>query len=232
MTIDYKLGHRERLRQRFLADEGKSMPDYELLEMLLSIAIPRRDVKPLAKELLKKFGSFANVINAKKEDLIKIDGIKETTATILILIKTSANRMSWQSLYSAEDSLVTNWDGLVDYCRGSMCYQKVEEFRIIFFNPSGKIIAEETHQKGTVDAVAVYVREIVSSVVKHSAKAIVLVHNHPSGIVEPSKNDIAITKQICEAMKSIDVTVWDHLIVSKNDVYSFKQYGLLGLLKS
>lgn len=230
MTTDYQKGHRNRLRDRFFSDTGKSMPDYELLELVLTTAIPQKDVKDLAKDLLKTFGSFANIISASKEDLTSVKGIGDVVAAALMVIKVAADRCSWQSLCSDDGTVLSNWDGLIDYCRSSMCYQNVEEFRIIFLDSKGKIITQETHQKGTIDGVAVYVREVVNSVLKNAAKSVILVHNHPSGVVTPSQMDIDITKKIVEALQNIEVIVWDHLIVSKSNVYSFKSYGLLPLI--
>lgn len=223
---DY-IGHRERLRTRFLADEGKSMPDYELLELILMLAIPRRDVKPLAKKLLSKFKSFANVINADIKELMSIDGIKENSATALKLVKASAVRLSWQTLQNEDSPVIGNWDSLIDYCRSSMAYNDVEEFRIIFLNSKLKVIGEETQQRGTATQVNVHPREIVKSAINKEASAIILVHNHPSGDTTPSKADIEVTKQINEACNLVSIKLLDHIIISTNTYYSFKDHGLI-----
>ena len=130
---DY-LGHRERLRRRFLLGGGRDMPDYELLELLLTIAIPRRDVKPLAKELIRKFGSFAGVVNAPLEELMLVKGVKENTAAVLRIVRECSVRSSWQSLKGMDAPVISDFDAMVDYCRSAMAYQTVEEFRIIFLN--------------------------------------------------------------------------------------------------
>ena len=215
---DY-LGHRERLRRRFLLGGGRDMPDYELLELLLTIAIPRRDVKPLAKELIRKFGSFAEVVNAPLEELMLVKGVKENTAAVLRIVRECSVRSSWQSLKGT--------DAMVDYCRSAMAYQMVEEFRIIFLNSKLYVIGEEIQQRGTVDQVAIHPREVIKSAMMHGASAMILVHNHPSGIVTPSKADMEITKRIKEAAEAVSIRLFDHLIISKSSVYSFHNQGFV-----
>jgi DNA repair protein RadC len=230
MTTEEKpdyLGHRKRLRERFILGEGKDMPDYELLELLLMIAIPRRDVKPIAKRLIKKFGSFAEVINASIEDLQQIEGIKETSATILKIVKAAALRMSWQNLSSSDAPVISNWDTMVDYCRSSMGYLDIEEFHIIFLNSKLQVIGEEVQQRGTINQVAIHPREVIKSAINKGATAIILAHNHPSGDVTPSKADLHVTKQIKEAANLVNIELIDHLIISKNLVYGFKDHGAL-----
>ena len=223
---DY-LGHRERLRRRFLLGGGRDMPDYELLELLLTIAIPRRDVKPLAKELIRKFGSFAEVVNAPLEELMLVKGVKENTAAVLRIVRECSVRSSWQSLKGMDAPVISDFDAMVDYCRSAMAYQTVEEFRIIFLNSKLYVIGEEIQQRGTVDQVAIHPREVNKSAMKHGASAMILVHNHPSGIVTPSKADIEITKRIKEAAEAVSIRLFDHLIISKSSVYSFHNQGFV-----
>lgn len=223
---DY-IGHRQRLRARFLAGGGKDMPDYEFLELLLMIAIPRKDVKPIAKRLIKKFGCLAGVINASVEELQQVDGIKENSATMLKIVKECALRMSWQNLQNEDLPVISNWDSMIDYCRAAMGYLEVEEFRIVFLNNKFKVIGEEIQQRGTVNNVAIHPREVIKSAINHGASAIILSHNHPSGDTVPSKADIDVTKQIAEAAKLVNIQLLDHLIVSKNIVYSFKDHGII-----
>lgn len=225
-TPDY-LGHRQRVRERFLKSEGRDMADYELLELALMIAIPRRDVKPLAKALIDKFGSFADVIAAENEDLLAVNGVKETTLAVLKLIKAGAIRMSWQTLAASDAPVINNMDVLIDYCRSSMCYQDVEEFRIVFLDTKLKVICDEIQQKGTINYVSIHPREVVKSAMKHSSNAIIMIHNHPSGVVTPSKADIELTKLVRDACETVEITLLDHLIVSRNNVYSFKTHGVL-----
>lgn len=223
---DY-LGHRERLRRRFLLGGGRDMPDYELLELLLTIAIPRRDVKPLAKELIRKFGSFAEVVNAPLEELMLVKGVKENTAAVLRIVRECSVRSSWQSLRGMDALVISDFDAMVDYCRSAMAYQTVEEFRIIFLNSKLYVIGEEIQQRGTVDQVAIHPREVIKSAMMHGASAMILVHNHPSGIVTPSKADMEITKRIKEAAEAVSIRLFDHLIISKSSVYSFHNQGFV-----
>ena len=223
---DY-LGHRERLRRRFLLGGGRDMPDYELLELLLTIAIPRRDVKPLAKELIRKFGSFAEVVNAPLEELMLVKGVKENTAAVLRIVRECSVRSSWQSLKGTGAPVISDFDAMVDYCRSAMAYQMVEEFRIIFLNSKLYVIGEEIQQRGTVDQVAIHPREVIKSAMMHGASAMILVHNHPSGIVTPSKADMEITKRIKEAAEAVSIRLFDHLIISKSSVYSFHNQGFV-----
>ena len=223
---DY-LGHRERLRQRFLLGEGKDMADYELLELVLTIAIPRRDVKPLAKTLISRFGNFSGVINANKEDLCAINGIKENTVTVLKIINSALQRTAWQNLQSQEGPVILNIDSLIDYCRACMCYSDIEEFRLIYLDAKLHVIGQEIMQKGTINSVAIHPREVIKAAMNNRASAIIMVHNHPSGNVQPSKSDIAMTERIDEACESINIRLLDHLVISKNDYYSFAQHCLL-----
>lgn len=223
---DY-LGHRQRLRTRFLLTGGKDMPDYEFLEFLLTMSIPRRDVKPLAKQLIKKFGSFAGVVNAPDNELLAISGIKETSLALLKAIKEGAIRMQWQNLNATDTPLINNWDLMIDYCRMKMSHKQVEEFMVIYLNSKLYLIGEEIQQRGTLNQVAIHPREVIKSAMDKGAAAIILVHNHPSGIVKPSRADIEITKNIVQAGSVVDINVLDHLIISKDNVYSFVQNGII-----
>ena len=223
---DY-LGHRERLRQRFLLSEGKDMADYELLELILTIALPRKDVKPLAKALIARFGSFAEVINASKDDLCAIAGIKENTVTVLKIINAALQRTSWQNLQSFDGPVILNFDSLIDYCHASMCYSDIEEFRLIYLDSKLHVIGQEIMQKGTINSVAIHPREVIKAAMNHHAAALVMVHNHPSGNVQPSKSDILMTERIDEACISIGIRLLDHLIISHQDYYSFAQSGII-----
>lgn len=223
---DY-LGHRQRLRQRFLKNEGQDMADYELLELVLMMSIPRRDVKPLAKTLIKKFGSFANTINANADDLLSVCGIKENSLTLIKVIKTASLRTSWQSLADSQQPVIANYDQLVEYCRQSMSFSDVEELRIIFLDCKMKIISQELMQKGTLNQVAIHPREVIKAAMNKNASSIIMVHNHPSGDVTPSKADINITKQIAEACSAVNIKLEDHLVISRNDCFSFKAAFIL-----
>ncbi len=203
------------------------MPDYELLELLLTIAIPRRDVKPLAKELIRNFKDFAGVVNASPEKLSAIEGVKETTVAVLKIVKEAALRMSWQNLRNSDEPVISHLDAMMDYCRSSMAYNMVEEFRILFVDKKYRLIGEEVQQRGTVDYVSIHPREVIRSALEREAKGIILVHNHPSGDVTPSQVDIAITKKIKEAGETVEITLLDHFIVGKYGDFSFKERGIL-----
>lgn len=220
------LGHRQRLKERFLTDNGRTMPDYELLELLLTIAIPRKDVKPLAKELIKKFGSFADVINANQNDLLEF-GLTLNTITIFKIVVAAAVKMSWQELSSRDESVLSNFDYMLDYCRTAMARLDIEEFRVLFLNAKLQIIKEEVMQRGTVNHVAVHPREVVKAALDCGAVSIVLFHNHPGGKANPSGDDREVTKQIVEALRPLNIKVQDHIIITKDNYFSFRTAGLL-----
>lgn len=222
------IGHRERIRQRFLIGEGRDMADYELLELVLTIAIPRRDVKPLAKELINKFGSFAAVINASREDLLTISGVKDGTITVLKVINAAALRTSWQNLQSLDGPIINNFDTLIDYCRSAMCYNDIEELRLIYLDAKLHVLGQEILQRGTINSGAIHPREVIKCAMNNKAASIIMVHNHPSGDVQPSKSDISMTQKINEACNFIGIRLIDHLILSRNEYYSFSHHMLLG----
>lgn len=220
-------GHRQRIREKFLNNGGSALADYELLEAYLTIAIPRRDVKPLAKQLIAKFGSFAEVINAKNEELLSLTGVGENTVFALKIVSEAARRMSWEMLKDKDAPVIADMDALIDYCRMSMAYQDVEEFRLIYLNGKNRIIAEVTQQKGTINHVAIHPREVVKSALDHHASAIIMVHNHPTGDTTPSRADIDMTKKVYEALSAVNIQLHDHVIVSKYGCYSFRSVGLI-----
>lgn len=223
---DY-IGHRQRLRERFLKGEGKDMADYEMLELLLMLAIPRKDVKPLAKELIRVFGSFANVISAPEHRLREITGVKDSVISTLKLVKAAANRLSWENLSSDDMPVLLNMDGLIDYCRSSFAYAEVEELHILYLNAKLKLIGMELIQKGSLSSVSISPREIVKSALNHNASSIIMVHNHPSGSTRPSDNDIALTKKIEQACQVMGIKLQEHIIITRADYFSFLEHKLL-----
>ena len=225
-TPDY-IGHRQRLQARFRADLGKSMPDYELLELLLSGFIPRKDVKPIAKAMIKKYGNLSEVLNADINDLTAFKGVSLTVATYLKAVNVCGLRTGWQKLEDDTAPVLAKWDDMVNYCRSAMGYLDVEEFRIIFLNPKYKVIGEEIQQRGTIDHVTVHPREVLKSLINSGATSFIMAHNHPSGNVRPSQADIDMTRQIKEAAETVDIKLIDHVIVSKNLTFSFKDAGLI-----
>lgn len=223
---DY-LGHRARLKQRFMNDGGKSMPDYELIELLLTYVIPRRDVKPIAKNLIRRFGSLSAVLMAKPSDLQEIDGVKESSVVLFKAIKEAAHRLAWSELSDGDKPVISNWDAMIDYCRSEMALLDVEEFRAIFLNVKWQVVGEEIMQRGTINQVAIHPREVVKMAMEKKASAVILVHNHPSGDVKPSRADIDMTKQIKIALESIGITLVDHIIIGKNNYNSLKSLQVI-----
>lgn len=218
-------GHRERLRDRFMRGGDKALADYEMLELLLFNAIPRRDTKPLAKELIARFGTFAEVVSAPETRLREIKGVSERVITELKLVRAAALRLMQGQIM--ERKVLSSWDQVVAYCRAAMAYETREQFRILFLDKKNNLIADEMQQQGTVDHTPVYVREVVKRALELSATAIVLVHNHPSGDPTPSRADIDMTKMIIDAAKPLGVVVHDHIIVGRDRVASFKGLRLM-----
>ncbi len=219
------LGHRDRLRERFLVSGADSLPDYELMELVLFAAIPRRDVKPLAKALLARFGSFAEVIAAPRERLLEIGGIGEGVVTQLKVIEAAALRLSRTRLLG--QPALSSWAALLDYCKAAMARAPREEFRVLFLDRKNILIADEVQSAGTIDHTPVYPREIVKRALELSASALILVHNHPSGDPTPSRADIEMTREIAAAAKPLRIAVHDHLVVGRSGHASFKSLGLL-----
>jgi DNA repair protein RadC len=219
------VGHRERLRERFLAGGLKALPDYELLELVLFAAIPRRDVKPLAKSLIARFGGFAEVIAAPRERLLEVDGLGDNVVTQLKIVEAAALRLSKTKVLNRP--ALSSWAALVDYCSAAMARSSHEEFRILFLDKKNALIADEVQGQGTVDHTPVYPREIVKRALELAASAIILVHNHPSGDPTPSRADVEMTREIVAAAKALRITVHDHLVVGRGGTASFKSLGLM-----
>jgi DNA repair protein RadC len=219
------LGHRERLRRRFREAGPDALPDYELLEMILFRAVPRRDTKPLAKAVLARFGSFAEALNAPEELLREVPGLGDAAITEIKLVRAAALRLMRGEVL--ERPVLASWSQVLDYCRASMGFEAKEQFRILFLDKRNQIIADEVQQKGTVDHTPVYVREVVKRALELSATAIVLVHNHPSGDPTPSRADIEMTKQIVASAKNLGIVVHDHIIVGRQGHASFRGLGLI-----
>jgi DNA repair protein RadC len=218
-------GHRARLRERFRAAGDAALSDYELLELVLFRALPRGDVKPLAKELIARFGSFAEVVNAPQALLAKMPGVGEVTVIDLKLIAAAANRVAKGAVKRRE--ALSSWSAVLDYCRTAMAFADKEQFRILFLDKRNQLIADEVQQTGTIDHTPVYPREVVKRALELSATAIILVHNHPSGDPTPSNADIQMTKQIVDIASSLGISVHDHIIVGKNGHASLKALKLM-----
>jgi DNA repair protein RadC len=218
-------GHRERLRERFFNAGPDALTDYELLEMALFAAIPRRDTKPLAKELLKKFGSFTEVIHAPVSRLREVKGIKDASISQLKLLAAASGRAARREI--ERKVALSSWNDVIDYCRSSMAFADKEQFRLLFLDKKNQLIADEIQQTGTVDHTPVYPREVIKRALELSATALILVHNHPSGDPTPSQADIQMTKAIVNIASPLGISVHDHIIVGKNGHASLKGMRLI-----
>jgi DNA repair protein RadC len=218
-------GHRERLRERFHSAGPDALSDYELLEMVLFTAQPRRDMKPLAKTLLKIFGSFAEVIHAPEARLKEVDGVGEVTISALKVIAAAASRIAKGQLQAR--TLLSSWNDVLDYCRTTMAFADKEQFRILFLDKRNQLISDEVQQVGTVDHTPVYPREVMKRALELSATAVILVHNHPSGDPTPSQADIQMTKAIIGIAAPLGISVHDHIIVGRGGHASMKGMRLI-----
>lgn len=218
-------GHRARLRDRFLNGGSDALPDYEMLELVLFAAIPRGDLKPLAKTLLARFGSFDEVICAPRSRLLEVKGVGDAVVAQLKVIEAASLRLSKTKLLGRP--ALSSWAALLDYVTAAMARSAQEEFRILFLDRKNALIADEVQGQGTIDHTPVYPREIVKRALELSAAAIILVHNHPSGDPTPSKADIAMTGEIVNAARALRIAIHDHIVVARGGVLSFKSLGLL-----
>ena len=219
------LGHRQRLRERFMESGAAALADYELMELVLFRAIPRRDVKPLAKALIKRFGSFAEAAAARPERLREIDGLGEAAIMEIKLAEAVATRLA-RGRIEAKQTLSSFID-VLDYCRTAMAYAEREEFRVLFLDKRNALIADEVQGVGTIDHTPVYPREIIRRALELGASALILAHNHPSGDPTPSPADIRMTKDIVSIAEPFGIVIHDHLIVGKHGQTSFRGQKLI-----
>ncbi len=224
-AVPHYFGHRDRLRQRFRKNGAEALPDYEMMELILFRAIPRRDTKPLAKAIIDKFGGFAEAINASEERLAEIAGLGQSAITEIRIVRSAALRLMQGEVMKRP--LLGSWDKVVSYCKAAMAYEPREQFRILFLDKRNRLLADEVQGQGTVDHTPVYVREVLRRALELSACAIILVHNHPSGDPTPSRADIEMTKEIIEAAGKFDIAVHDHLIVGRDGHISLRSAGLV-----
>ncbi len=219
------LGHRDRLRARFRDTGGDALPDYELLELVLFRSIPRRDVKPLAKELVKRFGTFAEVIAAPRPRLLEVKGVGDSTIDDFKIVEAAARRLAKGAV--TRRPLLSSWSAVIDYCRTAMAFSDREQLRILFLDKRNALIADEVQQTGTVDHTPVYPREVVKRALELSSTAIILVHNHPSGDPSPSQADIRLTREIGDIARPLGVEVHDHIIVGREGHASLRGLQLI-----
>ncbi len=223
MTASYNEGHRQRVFQKFMQYGGEVFADYELLELLLMQIIPRKDVKPLAKELLNRFGSLSAIVRAEPEHLKQIKGVGDKTVVFLKTIKTFNLRLSKEKINN--QPILSDWNAILDYAQLLYAGETVEKLRILFLNQKLQLMHTEIHQTGTVNHVPIYPREILKRALNLNATAIVLLHNHPSGNPNPSKDDIIATQEIEKLLNTIPIRLLDHLIIGQNrQFYSFRSH--------
>ena len=221
----YISDHRARLRDRFMQGGAGAMPDYELLELVLFRAIPRQDVKPLARLLIDRFGDFNRVLSAPVPRLAEVPGVGPAVVQELKIVEAAAQRLARSRVMHRP--VLTSWDALLDYCHTAMAHREIEEFRVLYLDRKNVLIADEEQTRGTVDHVPVYPREIMRRALELTASALILVHNHPSGDPTPSQADITMTNRIVAAAEVMGMTVHDHLIIGKARELSFRAEGLL-----
>ncbi|GGB01483.1 DNA repair protein RadC [Allosediminivita pacifica] len=221
----YLRDHRTRLRERFMQGGPEALPDYELLELLLFRAIPRKDVKPLARELLDRFGDFNTVVSAPAARLAEVKGVGDAVICELKLVEATAHRLARSRVM--QRSIISSWSALISYCQTAMAHGEIEQFRVLFLDRKNVLIADEAQGRGAVDHVPVYPREVVKRALELNATALILVHNHPSGDPTPSAADIEMTRKVEEAARTLGITLHDHLIIGKSTELSFRSEGLL-----
>ncbi len=221
----YIKDHRARLRARFMAGGAQAVPEYELLELILFRAIPRRDVKPLARALMDRFGDFNRVITASEPRLRDIEGVGDAVVTELKIVEAAAHRMARARVMKTQ--VLSSWDALLDYCHTAMAHRETEQFRVLYLDRKNVLIGDEEQAKGTVDHVPVYPREVAKRALELNASAVILVHNHPSGDPTPSQSDIDMTQKVNAACDALGLTLHDHLIIGKSQELSFRAEGYL-----
>jgi len=218
-------GHRARMRTRLLTAGPESVADHELLEMVLFLALPRRDTKPIARALLGRFGSFANAVAAPVGDLRGVEGLGDAGVAALKTIQAAALRLVRADIQ--DRPLLSSWDRLLDYLTASMARERVEQFRVLYLDNKNRLIADEVQARGTINHTPVYPREVVKRALELHAAAIILAHNHPSGDPAPSRDDIAMTQEMVRAAEALGVVLHDHVIVGNGRTVSFRAEGLL-----
>ncbi len=221
----YITDHRARLRERFMSGGAQAVPDYEMLELVLFRAIPRQDVKPLARRLLDMFGDFNRVLSAPPARLREMHGVGEAVIVELKIIEAAAQRLARSKVMNR--AVLSSWNALLDYCHTAMAHRDTEQFRVLYLDRKNVLIADEEQARGTVDHVPVYPREVMKRALELNASALILVHNHPSGDPTPSEADITMTHQINEAAQVLGLTLHDHLIIGKSQELSFRGAGYL-----
>lgn len=223
--VPHYIGHKKRLKEKFLKSGLEAMADYEAIELILSLAITRKDVKPLAKILLNKFGSFSSVLDADPQLLKEVKGMGANAISALKLVKESSTKYLREK--SRTSCVISSPEALINYCKAAMAGLRDEEFRTIFLNSKNEVIADEVICRGTVDQTAVYPRKVAERAIHYNASSLIFVHNHPSGHPSPSGADRELTRMLKEALSSLHIRVHDHMIIGKSTHYSFAEEGVL-----
>jgi DNA repair protein RadC len=218
-------GHRARLKTRLIQSNLGSVADYEILELILCLAIPRKDMKSLAKMLINKFGSLGKALNADPSLLVQISGVGPSVISTFRLFREVIASVTKEQI--TNDNIFSSWDKMIEYVRSTMGYNSTEQLRVLFLNNKNMLLADELQDYGTISSISIYPREIVKKAIYHSASAIILIHNHPSGSTKPSKSDLELTEITVRALSAIDVKLLDHVIVSSSNHYSFKANRLI-----
>lgn len=219
------VGHRSRLRDRLLTGDADALPDYELLELVLFGANARGDVKPLAKKLLARFGSFAGVLTANPTQLAAVEGVGPVAIATLKTIQAAARRLAREQARTAP--VLAGWQAVLDYCRIAMAHEPIEQVRLLFLDRKNHLIGDEVVQRGTIDHTPLYPRDVVKRALEVGATALILVHNHPTGDPTPSKADIDMTRTLARAAEGVGISLHDHLVIGRHGHSSFKALGLL-----
>ncbi|KQS04066.1 DNA repair protein RadC [Sphingomonas sp. Leaf357] len=223
--VNDNAGHRARLRQRLVETGGDGLLDHELVEYLLALAIPRRDTKPLAKQLLREFGGIGGLLTADPEALSRVSGMGDTSIAALKIAHAAAIRLVRSAI--ADRPVLANWQALLDYLRADMAHHPIERVRVLHLNTRNMLIRDELMSQGSIDQAAVYVREVIRRAIDLGSAAIILVHNHPSGDPAPSRADIDLTRNIMEAGKRLNIAVHDHVIIGSGGHASLRAMGLI-----
>jgi len=221
----YLRDHRARLRERFMQGGPAAMPDYELMELVLFRAIPRQDVKPLARRLLEAFGDFNSVVSAPPARLAEVPGIGPAAIVELKIVEAAAQRLARARVLHRP--VISSWDALIDYCNTALAHRETEQVRVLYLDRKNRLIADEAQASGTVDHVPLYPREVIKRALELNASALILVHNHPSGDPTPSSADIALTDQVRTGAGALSITLHDHLIIGRERTLSFRSEGYL-----
>ncbi|HEU4960547.1 MAG TPA: DNA repair protein RadC [Sphingomonas sp.] len=218
-------GHRARLRRRLIETGGEGLLDHELIEYLLALAIPRKDTKPLAKELIKEFGGIGGLLSAAPEALGRVSGMGETSIAALKVVQAAALRLLRAEI--VEKPVLANWQALLDYLRADMAHHPIERVRVLHLNTRNMLIRDELVSEGSIDEAAVHVREVIRRAIDLGSASLILVHNHPSGDPSPSRADIDITRGVIEAGKRLGIAVHDHVIIGSQGHSSLRAMGLI-----